>query len=182
MKIVKPQAATSAGGITKSNYAERACAFIRFKGGEGFVVRGIEGRKGSAMTKLPATDAQWLAWLGYLDGLMVSTKFMRFNGEATVPAEWPEEFDPACGTSDKSARLLRGWEQAPERNVSMRAKIVQLFKDLSKGFPETERRPDFDKRRLAPRSAPDAETLERWKSPVTLSPALRRLRKPEDEF
>ena len=30
---------------------------------------------------------------------------MRFNGEATVPCEWPEDFDATCGPSNRAARI-----------------------------------------------------------------------------
>ena len=112
MKIAKSRSYADNGrqvgpgaGIDAATYFERARAFIASRGNVGFVVRGVDGQKGSAMVNQPATEAQWLAWLGYLDSLGVPTKFMRSNGEATVPAEWPEDFDGACGMSDRRGRI-----------------------------------------------------------------------------
>ena len=112
MKIGKsPRSADSAPivgpqtDITKENYFERARAFVGSKGGVGFVVRGIEGIKGSAQSRQFATDPQWLAWMHYFERLGYPTGFMRFNGEATVPCEWPEDFDATCGPSNRAARI-----------------------------------------------------------------------------
>ena len=92
-------------GITAENCVDRARAFVACRGGVGFVVRGVEGSKGSAQTGQPATEPQWLAWSRYLALKGVRTAFIRANGEATVPCEWPEDFDSDAWPSDREARV-----------------------------------------------------------------------------
>ncbi len=50
-------------------------------------------------------------------------------------------------------------------------RVAAQFRRLACGFPVEKRRPGFDMRSLAQTSEPDAETLERWRSPVTISAA-----------
>lgn len=87
-------AATESLAITAANYAERAQAFIRARGGVGFVIRAPGCREGRA------TPAQWHAWTEYLARIGVKTTFMRQHGVATVPSEWPEQFDMTAPSSD----------------------------------------------------------------------------------
>ena len=53
----------------------------------------------------------------------------------------------------------------------MRERVAAQFRRLACGFPVEKRRLGFDMRSLAQTSEPDAETLERWRSPATISAA-----------
>ncbi len=92
-------------GITRENFVERARAFVGARGGAAFVIRGVDGPKGSAHSRQAATEPQWLAWLAYLGRLGVPARAMRARGEATVPSEWPEDFDASWPLSDRGARI-----------------------------------------------------------------------------
>jgi len=59
----------------------------------------------------------------------------------------------------------------PEESAAMRERVAAQFRRLACGFPVEKRRPGFDMRSLAQTSEPDAETQERWRSPVTISAA-----------
>jgi hypothetical protein len=94
------------GPITAANYKDRAIAFLRAKEGveregprkgmaiaDGFVIRAYEGEQGSLATKLPATPAQWTAWMAYFQAKGIKHAFAKQRGMTTVPAEWPHQFD-----------------------------------------------------------------------------------------
>jgi hypothetical protein len=118
------------GGVTASNYVDRAKAFIAGNGGEGFVIRAREGAKGSLATGEPATEAQWIAWIRYFEARGIFRNrsgqiaaFAKSFGMATVPAEWPELFDLEAETSDRLATLPTRRPLAPfadrQRGVAM---------------------------------------------------------------
>ncbi len=83
--------------VSASNWTDRAVAYVKAHGGEGFVIRAFDTPHAGQ-----TTPAQWVAWLAYLTRLGVKTVFMREHRLATVPTEWPEEFDPAAPISDRS--------------------------------------------------------------------------------
>ena len=99
-------------GISAENYVDRAKSFIHGNGGSGFVIRAIEGSNGSAATKQPATEAQWIAWIEYFEAKGIPHRYLEANGMATVPGEWPEFFDAAAQFSDQTRTL----ERAPLSN------------------------------------------------------------------
>jgi len=95
-------------GIDAQNYVARALAFLAAKPGRaGFVIRGVDGINGSELSREPATDAQWLAWLAYFDAKRIGTTAMVHFGCTTVPAEWPEDFDADAPLSDRQAIIPR---------------------------------------------------------------------------
>jgi hypothetical protein len=87
-------------GVTKENYLVRSRAFMC--GQDGFVIRAAEGEKGDASK---ATDAQWIAWMRWFDQKKIPSAFTKSYGLATVPCEWPEDFDSDAPYSDRSLRL-----------------------------------------------------------------------------
>lgn len=97
----------SRGTGPAGDYTERASAVCRGRGGEGFIIRGLNGPMGEEATGLPATDAQWIAWMIYFEARHIPCKFAKSRGMTTVPTEWPEEFDPTGPASDRTARLIR---------------------------------------------------------------------------
>lgn len=111
MKPVKRNAGSdgsfggASGGITRENYHERCAAFIRSRGGEGFVIREFNGPDGSRATGRPATQAQWIAWVYYFDHKEIPCTYLKHAGMGTVPCEWPEDFDYETLRSDKLAQL-----------------------------------------------------------------------------
>ena len=164
MKFDKPNRARSADyqstGITAENWSQRAKACIAGRGPEalGFVVRGIEGQKGSQLSKFPATEPQWLAWLAYLDAKGIPTKAMRFHGLATVPTEWPEEFDLECEPSNRTARI-------PAKPIS-RGSV-----DFSPLVRKVENWGNA--KRKAPPVKTDEWLMEYGRQPITLGEGLR---------
>ena len=119
----------ASGEITAANYSERAIAFIRGCGGNGFVIRAFEGGKGSLATRIPATEPQWIAWIKYFRSKEIPQAFTISRGMATVPCEWPEMFDYAAPISNREARLKR--RPAPE-SAECRAEIQRRFEELGK--------------------------------------------------
>ena len=53
----------------------------------------------------PATHARWKAWIDWMQAHGVPTNFAISHGVATVPAEWPEDFDSNCEPSDRGFRF-----------------------------------------------------------------------------
>lgn len=91
--------------ITAANYVERAMAFIRANGGNGFVIRAIEGEDGAANTNNQATEPEWIAWMNYLETKGIAHRYLENRGMGTVPCQWPEDFDAAAPTSDRHVHL-----------------------------------------------------------------------------
>ena len=109
MKFDKPNRqlgqALASTGIDAKNYADRAATFLC--GRDGFVIRAIDGAKGSMSSREEPTEAQWIAWVRYFDGKGLKRAFLIEHGLGTVPTEWPEDFDLEWPTSDREARLPR---------------------------------------------------------------------------
>lgn len=164
-------------GITAENYYERVRAFVKGRGG-GFVIRALEGERGHWRTKEPATEPQWIAWLAYFERIIeLAPTFLRSYGLATVPCEWPEDFDVQGPASNRSARLPHRdpaaeleWDRAnPQRRVDA------LFGELGLHLAQTS---PAAKPKRAPFLAPPEELVRAFDAdgPVALSPeALARL-------
>lgn len=99
------ETAPTKGPITAENWLTRAASHCA--AGEGFVIRALEGAKGALGAHEAATEAQWIAWMTWFSAHGISTRAAIANGVATVPTEWPEQFDPAWPPSDRSRRLPR---------------------------------------------------------------------------
>lgn len=112
MKIAKrsadsPRDATvSVGDIDAGGYGKAAASFIAASG-KGFVIRALEGGKGSLATNEPATEAQWIAWMAYFAAKGIPHRFALSHGLMTVPCEWPVQFDCTAPVADKNAKLPR---------------------------------------------------------------------------
>lgn len=100
-------ALTPAESKALADYVARTKSYLEAHG-EGFVVRAIEGEKGSAATREPATEAEFIAWVAYYGRLEIPCVFMQQYGMSTTPARWPEEFDRSCPSSDRRAVIPRG--------------------------------------------------------------------------
>lgn len=146
--------------ITKENYFERGKAFVGCRGG-GFVVRGVEGVKGSGQSRQPSTQSQWLAWLNYLADVGIPTNFMRANGEATVPCEWPEDFDARCRPSDREAII---YVASRAVDFDRKATIDRVMKRFS-AWGEKPKRKD--------RQVPTEDWLRVHDSPLSVSDELK---------
>jgi hypothetical protein len=134
--------------ISAGNWVDRAMVYIRSHDGCGFVIRAFEGENGEARTKKPQTEAQWHAWVVYLASRNIPHAAMIRLGCATVPCEWPEDFDPACPFSD---RLWKApWKPAPV--YVDRQRIIDLFAGLSVSLGPKPRRKidDYSDARHAP--------------------------------
>lgn len=89
---------TAEGPITAANYEARAMAHMRSSGrsnGDHPVIRSVEA---AVRDRKPATPEQWRSWLGYWAVLGLKTAFVRRHGVATVPTEWPWQFDVLAST------------------------------------------------------------------------------------
>jgi hypothetical protein len=116
--------------ITAANYCDRARGFVAAAGGVGFVIRGIEGAKGSRLSNMRATEPQWLAWLAYFEAKKIPSKAARFIGQTTVPCEWPEDFDVEAPMSDRHAAIH------VELTRDYRRRIAGLFNPLLRQMAE----------------------------------------------
>lgn len=146
----KPGAST---GITAENYVDRARAFIAGRGGEGFVIRAIEGAKGSMATRDPPTDAAWVSWMLWFADKKIPTQFMKSHGMATVPTEFPDSFDAECPVADRLARIT----PPPMSDDSRRYLIERGLRDLSRNLAlMPKRQGGFEVADLKPVLAEDA--------------------------
>jgi hypothetical protein len=132
----------------------------------GFVIRNQEPKVAG-----PATPAEWHAWMIYFEDHGISTKFIREYGIATVPTQWPEDFEAGREESD------RYWTFPPPRAYDpyMRQRVAALFASLARSIDPG---PDPRGRRSQPQTpqeAADALTagFPHLRGPVTLSAAVR---------
>ncbi len=174
--------------IAAANYADRAKAFVSVRGG-GFVIRAVEGAKGEAKTRDPATDAQWFAWMAYLDVKFEAAKpedrpawrnrkaMWANHGLVTVPCEWPEDFDVQARSSSRDVRLAR---RAPVREDQNPAETADYARRAVAGsaFPRDRRR---DPWKMTPDEA-DAFIREAASKPIApLSAAAMKKIAPEQQ-
>lgn len=138
---------SSQESITAANYADRAMAYGRARGG---------------FHSIRPDTAQWVAWMEYLDRLSYAVGFMRSLPCATVPTEWPEDFDPHCPTSQRHytppEKPVLG---TPDRRKDIIAKMAAKI-----GFPKPEKR--ATEKEPNPTGAPDYSD-----APLSTSEELR---------
>ena len=164
--ISEPREPVVTGPVDSSNFVRMAQAASRAQGGQGFVIRNEAPKDGGA-----PTPAEWHAWMVYFEDHGVPTRFMRVHGVATVPKQWPEDFDLTRETSD------RGWRfpPRPAYDPTMKTRVAALFHDLARSIdpgPDP-RRPR--RGRETPQEAVGAlaNGFPHLRGPVTLSPAAR---------
>ena len=78
------------GSVDAGNWMQRAIDFMNVSGHTEFPV--IRSRKGSLRDEKPETPEQWVAWMAFFKKIGVKYAFLKSEGVATVPAEWPWEF------------------------------------------------------------------------------------------
>ena len=156
-------------GIDASNYIERGRAFVSLRGGVGFVIRGVEGQNGSRLTKQPATEPQWIAWLRYFEAKDIAHSFAVANGAATVPCEWPENFDAEAPTSDRLAVIERG----PPASFDYARRALGITAALTRKL-EAIGKPEPRRREASAVMAEDA-LREYGAQPLAVSDRMRRL-------
>ena len=157
--------------ITAENYVERAKAFVGAHGNAGVVIRALDGTDGHFATKQPATEAQWIAWMGYFANKGIPHAYLRGRGMGTVPAEWPEDFDLEAPISDRMDRLPR---RAPFRDPEMCRRIAALFHGVAKEMGALPpKKPAWREHEPARNLSPE-ELAASWReNPVQFSGELR---------
>ena len=111
--------------INNQNWGVVFGAAIRARDGMGFVIRNQEPKVAG-----PATPAEWHAWMIYFEDHGISTKFISEYGIATVPTQWPEDFEAGREESD------RWWQfpPLPAYDPYMRQRVASLFKELARSI------------------------------------------------
>lgn len=156
-----------------------ARSHMELAGGYGFVIRNLEGQRGSLETRAPHTLPQWLAWMDYLDRNQVPHAFLDSFGLGTMPCEWPWLFDMAeedrgdHWRAQAGATLRRRETERSKRvmpNLHTRSMAVRKLRQRADEMAErgsgktTEPRPDYS----APPSL-SPEVLDKFK-PATRTP------------
>lgn len=151
--------------INSRNWGEVFGAAIRARGGMGFVIRNQKPKIAA-----PATPPEWHAWMIYFEDHEISTKFIRECGIATVPTQWPEDFEAGREESD------RWWQFPSERahDPYMRQRVAALFKELARSVD-----PGLDPRSHRQRPQTRLEAIQavadgfpHLRGPMTLSKRL----------
>lgn len=148
------------GAVTQANYVDRACAFIRFGGGEGAV---IVSEEAGLRDRRPSTPEQWRSWMAYFARIGVPTVFTRKHGVATVPTAWPWEFDASASTDIPPAPPVR-----PARfGASPRYRAQPMYR------PDVGREAGHERERFE-ESRPETpqETLDRLDAGGPIAPPL----------
>lgn len=120
--------------ITAENYLARAKAFCA-RGAVPFVVRSAEGTHGWRASRSATTAAQWAAWMKWFGEKMIQVDVAKHRGMMTVPAEYPEFFDPSAPLSDMSVGLPMFDDGAEDRMARMRERLHDLFVRVSDEMP-----------------------------------------------
>ena len=90
-QILNP-AGTPVDGVTSSSYGALSKGYIEGRGGSGFLIAPKQqALSGGGFTA--KTIDEWGAWMAYFMKIGRQTKFMEDKGYATVPAQWPHQFD-----------------------------------------------------------------------------------------
>ena len=110
-------------GITAQNYTDCAKAYLA--GGEGYIIRALEGTDGALAKRLPPTEGPWIAWMIWFEEKGIATEVATERGMTTVPCSWPEDFDAEASASERTARL-----PSPPVRMADRAKVAQLIRKL----------------------------------------------------
>jgi hypothetical protein len=131
--------------VTAENYVAKACAFIRAKG-QGVVIRtnAPASPPPASVASFPPDEAKWRAWMTYLAKLGVRTAYARHVGYMTVPADWPEAFDPAAPQSDPFPPPLPAKEPAIH-SAWIGPALAQLARNMA-AMPLRQDKPENDAR------------------------------------
>ena len=159
-------------GIDGATYGERAKAFVASKGGTGAILYGPDNPNHD-----PARWASWLAYFDRLDGMSQPRGKKAYTYSRpkvlTVPAEWPDDFDASCPTSDRRPRpkLIRAQAFDSDRKATTDAVRRRVDAAAAESaFPRDPRHPDFRQPPPKPKT-PEQLAAEYREKPVTLSPA-----------
>lgn len=90
-------AASKVSGVTPENWHTLAKNFITLNGGKGAV---IVRDKWKSTTEYPITLKQFGAWLNYFHMRRIPCLAIENTGRATVPTQWPYEFDADWGAGN----------------------------------------------------------------------------------
>lgn len=83
---------TAVEGVTATSYGALAKGYMEGRGGSGFLISPKQqAMPGGGFTA--KTIDEWGAWMAYFTKIGRQTKFMEDKGYATVPAQWPHQFD-----------------------------------------------------------------------------------------
>lgn len=104
-KLREGPAGRKVTGVTKENYPALAKAFMEERGNQGFVI--VE--RGNKTKGWTATHDEWAAWIAYFFKLGKPIKPYEDRGYATVPCQWPYDFDEnsEVGASLEAAKYHR---------------------------------------------------------------------------
>lgn len=118
--------------ITPETYVARACAYIRAHNGEGVVVVSPTAPLPlpQHIVCYPPDGAKWRAWLLYLASKKIPTTYSRKVGFITVPADWPELFDPTAPQSDPFPPALPA-KDPDEQPRWIGPALAKLARDMS---------------------------------------------------
>lgn len=144
--------------LNAQNYLDafRVCAATR---GRWFVISSGAGLAGARQAATPARWAAWMRW--FADHDIPHLGAARF-GVATVPTEWPEDFDPSAPPSDRAYRPPATPLASPVDRSRLARELEALAYRLTK-LPD-KRRPKPDR---MPAEAPEDELqriLARYRS------------------
>ncbi|MGE0289279.1 MAG: hypothetical protein AB7I42_26610 [Bradyrhizobium sp.] len=83
-----------ASNVTAENYSAKARAFVDANRGKAFVI--APWRASAKGDTFPATPGSWAAWIAYWRRIGRPTAYTETHGLATVPTEWPHQFDESA--------------------------------------------------------------------------------------
>ena len=106
------------------------CSYMNINGSQ-FVIRGENCRDGEQKT-----PPQWRAWMDWFASRNIPTRAKEFHGVATMPTEWPEQFDVTATPSDRSYRFPFG-RQPDELTLAERVAVADQYRRavISARFP-----------------------------------------------
>jgi len=173
MKFDKRQAAPRTNdhhdhaNLTDANYVAAMVAYVQRNGSQ-FVIRNENSRDDGEKT-----PAQWHAWMNWFIGHGIGTAAKEYHGTATMPTEWPEQFDVMAEASDRSYRFP--W-RAPGEELTAEERYQVTHGGRRAGydarFPNDVRRDDWQEPRETPEQELARKKAESAATPLRASPGL----------
>ncbi len=115
-KAVDNPPGTKVTGVDRNTYGTLAKVFMESRGGTGFLISTRDtSHKGEHFAK---TTDEWGAWVAYFFKIGLQTRQIEDRGYATVPAQWPHDFD-------ENAPPEADYEAAKHYRASLHRKISE---------------------------------------------------------
>lgn len=140
VKQIENPPGTAVEGVTATSYGALAKGYMEGRGGSGFLISPKQqALPGGGFTA--KTIDEWGAWMAYFMKIGRQTKFMEDKGYATVPAQWPHQFDvnqnpdTDYGEAEAYRKRLQKTIAEQNRNAPIPGRLKSTWAEMRKTHP-----------------------------------------------